>query len=119
MFINQVKKTIFLGMVIDEFLTCRENLDFISKKIIKCAAVISRIRHFSNLKNLKLIYYALVYPYLIYGKLIWGNTYKSCMQKLVNIQNKIVRLMTFKSYFDNSEPVHNYNTRSSSLLKEF
>ena len=82
------------------------------------------------------------------------------MQKLVNIQKKIVRLMTFKSYFDNSEPIfkdlqilsllkineyltglfmvryfylqnlpeifenyfvsnkeiHNYNTRSSSLL---
>ena len=82
------------------------------------------------------------------------------MQNLVNIQKKIVRLMTFKSYFDNSEPIfkglqilslskineyltglfmvryfyfqnlpeifenyfvsnkkiHNYNTRSSSLL---
>ena len=82
------------------------------------------------------------------------------MQKLVNIKKKIVRLMTFKSYFDNSEPIfkdlqilslpkineyltglfmvryfylqnlpeifenyfvsnkeiHNYNTRSSSLL---
>ena len=159
-FINQVKKTIFLGIVIDEFLTWREHLDFISKKIIKCAAVISRIRHFSNLNTLKLIYYALVYPYLIYGNLIWGNTYKSRIQKLVNIQKKIVRLMTFKSYFDNSEPIfkdlqilslpkineyltglfmvryfylqnlpeifenyfvsnkeiHNYNTRSSSLL---
>ena len=49
---------------------------------------------------MQLIYYTLVYPYLTYGNLIWGNTYKSRIQKLVNIEKKIVRLMTFKSYFD-------------------
>ena len=81
-----MKKTIFLGIVIDEFLTWREHLDFISKNIIKCAAIISRIRHFLNLNTVKLIYYAFVYPYLIYGNLIGGNTYKSRMQKLVNIK---------------------------------
>ena len=84
-----MKKTIFLGIVIDEFLTWREHLGFISKNIIKCAAIIFRIRHFSNLNTLKLIYYVLVNPYLIYGNLIWGNTYKSRMQKLVNIQKKL------------------------------
>ena len=103
--IKQVKNTTFLGIVIDEFLTWSEHLNFISKKITKCAAIISKIRHYTNLNSLKLIYYALVYPYLIYGNLIWGNTYKSRIQKLVNIQKKIVRLMTFKSYFDSSEPI--------------
>ena len=80
---------------LDKFLTWREHLDFILKKIIKCAAVISRIRHFSNLNTLKLIYYASVYPYLIYGNLIWGNTYKSRMQKLVNIQKKNCKTYDF------------------------
>jgi hypothetical protein len=28
----------------------------------------------------------LIYLYLTYGNLIWGNTYKSRIQKLVNIQ---------------------------------
>jgi hypothetical protein len=46
-------------------------------------------------------------PYLTYGNLLWGNTYKSRFQKLVNIQKKIIRLMTFKSYFDHSEPIFN------------
>jgi hypothetical protein len=49
----------------------------------------------------------LVYPYLTYGNLLWGNIYKSRFQKLVNIQKKIVRLMTFKSYFDHSELIFN------------
>jgi hypothetical protein len=47
----------------------------------------------------------LVYPYLIYGNLVWGNAYKSHIKKLVNIQRKIVRLITFKSYSDHTEPI--------------
>ncbi len=68
--IKQVKNITFLGIVIDEFLTWRDHIDLISKKMIKCAAIISRIRHFTNLNSLKLIYFALVYPYLTYGNLI-------------------------------------------------
>ena len=63
--IRQVRNITFLGIVIDEFLTWGDHLDLISKKMIKCGAIISRIRHFTNLNSLKLIYYALVYPYII------------------------------------------------------
>ena len=35
--IKQVKSITFLGIVIDEFLTWRDHIDLISKKIIKCA----------------------------------------------------------------------------------
>ncbi len=62
---------------------------------------------FYKLKFPNLIYFALVYPYLTYGNLTWGNAYKSHIQKLVNIQKKIVRLMTFKSYSDHTEPIFN------------
>ena len=72
--IKQVKTTTFLGIAIDECQTWCDHLNLITKKIIKCSAIISRIRHFTNLNSLKVIYYALVYPYLTYGNLIWGNT---------------------------------------------
>ena len=102
----------------DEFLSWCDHIDLISKKIIKCAAIISRIRHFTNLNSLKLIYYALVYPYrLIYGNLVWGNAYKSHIQKLVNIQKKILRLI---SYFDHTERIFNdLKILNSYKLKNF
>ena len=53
--IKQVKNITFLGIVIDEFLTWRDHIDLISKKIIKCATINSRIRHFTNLNSPKLI----------------------------------------------------------------
>ena len=105
--IKQVKNTIFLGVIIDEYLTWNDHIDLLTKKIIKSTGIISKIRHFTNLNTLKLVYYALVYPYLIYGNLIWGNTYKKRLQKLMNIQKKIIRLMTFKSYTEHSEPLFN------------
>ena len=83
--IEQVKCTTFLGIIIDECLTWK---DHISKKIIRAAGIIAKIRHFVNRNTLKLIYYALVYPYLIYGNSTWGNTYKSRIQKKMNIQKK-------------------------------
>ena len=105
--IKQVKNTTFLGVIIDEYLTWNDHIDLLTKKIIKSTGIISKIRHFTNLNTLKLVYYALVYPYLIYGNLIWGNTYKKRLQKLMNIQKKIIRLMTFKSYTEHSEPLFN------------
>jgi hypothetical protein len=95
--IKQVKSTTFLGVVIDECLTWKDHIDLISKKMMKASSIISRILH--------LIYYALVYPYLIYGNLIWGSTYKTRIQKVMNVQKKIIRLMTFKSYSEHSETI--------------
>jgi hypothetical protein len=88
--INQVKNTTFLGVVLDECLIWKDHINLISKKVIKASSIISKVRHFTNLNALKLIYYTLVYPYLIYGNLIWGNTYKTRIQKLMRIQKKLL-----------------------------
>jgi hypothetical protein len=78
---------------------------FRCKENCKICGIIAKIRHFTNLNTLKLIYYALVYPYLIYGNLIWTNTYKTRIQKLKNIQKKIIHLMTFQSNFSHTEKI--------------
>ena len=102
---KQVKNTIFLGIFIDECLTWNEHIAQVTKKIIRASGIIAKIRYFINRNTLKLVYYALVYPYLTYGNLIWGNTYKTRVQKLLNVQKKIIRLMTFKSYLEHIEPM--------------
>jgi ribosomal protein S17E len=39
------------------------------------------------------------------GNLIWGRAYKTRYNKIMNIQNKIVRLMPFKAYLENIEAI--------------
>lgn len=59
--IKQVKNLItFPDVNIDENLTWKEHINFVSKKIIKASSIIARIRHFTNLNILKVVYYALV-----------------------------------------------------------
>ena len=103
--ILQVRSTTFLGVVIDEYLTWKDRIDTITKKVIKLSGIIAKLHHYMSKNTLKLIYYALVYPYLIYGNLLWGNTYKKRIQKLINIPKKIVRLITFSSHLDHTENI--------------
>jgi hypothetical protein len=86
--IEQVRNSVFIGIVIDECFTWKDHIAKVAKKLIRAAGMIAKIRHFVNRNAVKLIYYALVYPYLIYGNLKWGNTYKNRFQKIMNIQKK-------------------------------
>ena len=83
----------------------KNHINSVFKNIMKSAGLIAKLRHYTNRNTLKLIYYALSYPYLTYGNLVWGNTYPTRLQKIMNVQKKIVRLICFKSYMDHSEPL--------------
>ena len=100
--VKQVTFVKFLGVKIDEELTWKNHISSVLKTNIKCTGLIAKLRHYTNRNTLKLIYYALAYPYLTYGNLVWGNTYPTRLQKIMNVQKKIVRLICFKSY---SEPL--------------
>ena len=104
-FLKQVLFIKFLGVIIDQNLTWKNHISSVLQSVMKSTGLIAKLRHFTNKNNLKLIYYALAYPYLTYGNLVWGNTYPTRLQKLMNVQKKIVRLICFKSYTDHSEPL--------------
>ena len=104
-FLKQVLFIKFLGVIIDQNLTWKNHISSVLQSVMKSTGLIAKLRHFTNRNTLKLIYYALAYPYLTYGKLVWGNTYPTRLQKLMNVQKKIVRLICFKSYTDHSEPL--------------
>ena len=74
-------------------------------KISKTVGIMSKIRYYVNKNTSMMLYYALVYPYLIYGNVVWGNTYKTKLIPILNIQKKILRLLTFSPYREHSKPL--------------
>ena len=68
-----------------------------------------KLRAFSPISTLKTVYYALVNPHLSYALACWSNATKTSLKKIIILQNKIVRLMT---YSDQRTPV-------SGLYKSF
>ncbi len=79
-FIKQVKNTTFLGIVVDEFL----------KNNQMCSNYIKNSTFYKpEFLKVNLLCIGLSISY-IYGNLIWGNAYKSRIQKIVNIQKKLL-----------------------------
>ena len=65
----------------------------------------AKARHYVTLKTLQNIYYTMIYPYLTYRNIIWASTYPPRLRSIYLIQKKIVRIMTFSKYREESRPI--------------
>ena len=99
---NSIK---YLGIMIDSHLNWKSQVCYISKKIKRNIGILSKIRHYVNLKTLTNLYYSLTYPFLIYGITAWGNTYKSTLTPIITLQKRVLRIITFSNYNDHSIPL--------------
>ena len=103
--IEQVKCTKFLGLYIDDEFTWKYHIDQVASKISKMTGILAKARHYLSLKTLQTIYDTMVYPYLTYCNIVWASTYPSRLKSLFMLQKKIVRIMTFAKYKENSKPL--------------
>ena len=87
---NSIK---YLGIMIDSHLNWKSQVNYISKKIQRNIGILSKIRHFVNLKTLSMLYYSLIYPFLIYGITAWGNTYKSTLAPIITLHKRALRII--------------------------
>ena len=103
--LKQVFDTSYLGVVLDCHLNWKAHISMLTKKIKRNIGAISKIRNFVSCDILKNLHYSLVYSFLIYGLVVWGNTYCSSLDPLLLLQKRFVRLMTFSSYYEHSNPL--------------
>ena len=57
-----------------------------------------RVRRYISLTTLKTIYNALIYPHMTYCNILWASTYETKINGIYKIQKKIIRIMTFSKY---------------------
>jgi hypothetical protein len=67
--------------------------------------LLSRLRHFLPEKTLVIVYNSIVLPILDYSLVLWGYTYNKHMNRLINLQKRAVRVMTFSRFDAHSEPL--------------
>ena len=100
--IEKVKYTKFLGIIIDEELSWKYHINHIATKVSKMVGITAKARHYLSLKLLLTLYNTMIYPYLIYCNVIWANTYSTRLKSIFMLQKKIVRIITFSNYTDDS-----------------
>ena len=94
-----------MGVYIDSHLNWKIHIDYVSMKIKRSIGLLSKLRYFVSRKVRNNLYYALLHPFCIYGLVTWGNTYEATILPLFILQKKLVRIMTFSKFDDNSSPL--------------
>ena len=98
--IRRVKKTKYLGMIVDDSLTWEDHVDYITLKINRGIGIIRRVRQFIPEKSLLLLYQTLIDPCFRYCSTVWGQCGETLKDKLQALQNRASRSIAKVKYED-------------------
>ena len=91
--IEKVQSCKYLGIYIDDELNWQAHVNYVYNKIIKFTGILYKLRSKLSYEWLKAIYFAFVYPHLLYGIEIYANTFISYLDRLMKLNNKILRII--------------------------
>ena len=107
--IEQCTSYKYLGVIIDNKLNWKEQIDAVAKKITGVVGVLYKTRRNLNRKTMKIVYNSLVESHIRYGILGWGTSCKSYIRKLEVAQNKALRCITYSDRRTRLRPLYKTN----------
>lgn len=103
--IEQVQKSKFLGIIINETLSWNDHLQTAKLKAQKNIGILYRIRHLLSSCILSTLYYTLIHPYLEYCNIVWGIHRGTALTALFRCQKRAIRLITNSGIKTHSKPL--------------
>lgn len=116
--IEQVNSFCFLGIIIEFDLSWDSHINAVSKKVSKNIGAIRKVSFFLPKHSLKTLYFTLIYPYFYYGNIVWAHScpttsgklnFSHKLNRLIILQKKIVRIITFSKYNAHTQPLFDSN----------
>ena len=95
----------YLGILIDNNLSGKYHIDYISSKVSKGIGMLARLRHLVPFATLLNIYRSLIEPYISYGLIAWGQAANIHLNKILILQKRALRLMYFADSKAHSAPL--------------
>ena len=95
--IQRVNTAKYLGVIFDCHLKWQQHVTSIKKKTKYLIFVFKKLSQFMNGPTLMTVYYALFNSYATYGIIAWGGAYKSVLNGLQNIQNRLLKIIYKKN----------------------
>ena len=96
--INKVKSCKYLGVFIDSALKWDDHIDYLYKKLIKFTSIFYKMRDILPRACLYKLYYSFVHPHLLYGIEVYANASKSSLDRLLTLNNKLLRILFNKDF---------------------
>ena len=91
--IPKVTATKFLGIIIDDRLNGKPQIQSVKSKLSRIMSVTYKASKLITTAGMYTLYCSLFQPYISYGNEIWGNNYVSNVKYLCVVQRKAVRLI--------------------------
>ena len=101
--VQQVEVTKFLGVLLDQHLPWKYH--HVTKKLSKTIGIISKARFFLSSKSLLSLSKTLVYPHLNHRNIAWCSTYPSNLNRILNLQKRIVRSICGTEFLAHTAPL--------------
>ena len=89
----------YLGALIDSTLSWKDHIFNTTKKLSRAIGILYKLRPFVTTKIMINIYYALIYSHLVYAIEVWGSACVTHITKILTLQKRSVRLITYKDQF--------------------
>ena len=96
----------YLGLVIDEWLKWKEHYDILRAKLERSTGLLAKLRYFVSQNLLRTVYFAIFDSYLRYGCQVWGQHNDSNNNEIAKLQDKAVRIISFKDRNTPYEPLY-------------
>ena len=103
--IERVTQTKFLGVIIDEKLTWRNHVNYMSTKIANSIRILIKARFCLSKETLVSLYYTFIYPHLTYCNSVRGDSFLYNPNRLYVLQKKIVRIISHANWKAHAEPL--------------
>ena len=91
--IKQVTEFKYLGIILDKDLNWKVHIDLLCTKLSKAAGMIYKLKGIAPISVIKMVYYSIVDSHLRYGITSYGSASSTALDRLISIQNKIIKYM--------------------------
>ena len=105
--INRVSCIKYLGLYLDELLNWNNHVNEVCNALKRFFPTFYNIRSYLNLKLARTIYYAMMYSKIKYAISVYGLTSLENINKIQVLQNKLLKVVTFKNYRYSTNQLHN------------
>jgi hypothetical protein len=94
-----------LGVKLDENLSFQTNTEYLISKLNRAIFMINRAKNVLPTKALLTLYHSLFHSHLLYCPTITGCATKSAITKILNLQKKVLRIITHSTYHAHTAPI--------------
>ena len=103
--IYESTKIKYLGLILDSRLTWKHHINELAKKLSRAVGMLYKIRHYCIPNVLRSLYFSIFNSHLSYGIPVWGNAKQIFLNKLIALQKKAIRAISFADFHEHTSPI--------------